>query len=160
MNKKYFLYIAVPVLALASMGAVYAASPNSQAKNPMSNIVTAIAEKFNLNVSDVQQVFDDNRATMQAERQTEMQQNFTDQLNQAITDGKLTQEQADKITAKKAELQSEKQNLQNGKPEENRETAKAHMDELKQWAEDNNIPLEYFQLGGFGGIKMGHGARQ
>jgi hypothetical protein len=149
MNKKYLLYAIVPVLALISVGAVYADSTTSGNGKPMESLVTAIATKFNLNTSDVQQVFDDNRTAMQAQRQAEMQQNFTDRLNQAVVDGKLTQDQANLIAAKKAELQD-----QTGAKREN---AKAHMDELKQWATDNNIPLEYLQLGGFGGRRMGHG---
>jgi polyhydroxyalkanoate synthesis regulator phasin len=156
MNKKYLLYVMVPVLALVSVGAVYADSVANNSR-PIDSLVTAIATKFNLNTSDVQQVFDENRATAQAQRQTEMQQKFADRLSQAVTDGKLTQAQVNLITAKRAELQAQRQNLQNGTPEINRETAKAHIDELKQWATDNNIPMEYLQLGGFEGMRMGHG---
>jgi energy-converting hydrogenase A subunit M len=161
MNKKYLLYVITPILAFATVGAVYASSAIGENNNPMNDIVNAIAQKFNLNVSDVQQVFDEHRESMKAqhqelsaERQAEMQKKFGERLAQAVSDGKLTQEQADKIMAKKAELQTQRQNLQNGTPEENRENAKTHMDELKQWATDNNIPLEYLQIGGGGMGRM------
>lgn len=165
MNKKYFLYAIVPVLTLVAVGSVYANSVAGQDNNPMNSLVNAIAEKFNLNVSDVQQVFDEHRQEMQAQRQeqmaekqSEMQQKFEERLNQAVTDGKLTQEQANLIIAKKAELEAQRQNLQNGTPEENKEAMQEHRDELKQWAEDNNIPLQYFMFAGPGGLgHMGRG---
>lgn len=147
MNKKYFLYAIIPVIALASVGlGVYASE--TQGENPMSNLVAKIAQKFNLQEADVQAVFNEHRTEMQ----TNMQTKFAERLSQAVTDGKLTQAQADLITAKRAELQAERPQLANGeKP--TKELMQAHQTELKQWATDNNIPLEYVM--GFGGGRMG-----
>ncbi|MFH1789804.1 MAG: hypothetical protein ABH832_01925, partial [bacterium] len=167
MNKKYLLYVITPVLAFATVGAVYASPTVNGNNNPMGDIVNAIAQKFNLNVTDVQQVFDEHKEQMKAQRQelfsekqADMQKKFEERLTQAVSNGKLTQEQVDKIIAKKAELQAERQYTQNGLPEQDRTTAKEHMDSLKQWATDNNIPLEYLQIGGFRGTRLGNGFRR
>jgi hypothetical protein len=130
-------------LALAGIGITHAASATTSS-NPMSSLVSAIAAKFNLDTVDVQAVFDEQRANMEKGRQ----QMEADRLKQAVADGKLTQEQADKIIAKKAELEALHLSLE-GKPEE-RDTLKAQMDTLKQWASDNNIPMEYIMFGGHG----------
>jgi len=154
MNKKYLLFAIVPVLALAAIGTVYADSTVTNGARPMANIVNAIAERFNLDVSDVQVVFNEQKEIKKAE----MEQKFTDRINQAVVNSELTQEQANQIIAKKAELETERQNLQNGTPKENREIAKQHMNELKQWADENNIPLQYLSFGKFGGGRhMGSG---
>lgn len=166
MKKKYLIYTVLPIMAFAIMGAVYANSSTTGFDNPMSKLVTAIAQRFNLNVSDVQQVFDEQKAQMDAQREeqrTQMEaqreQIFTGRINQAVTDGKLTQDQAAKILAKKAELEAQKTSLE-GKTKEERRTAmttmKEQMDSLKQWATDNNIPQEYLPFLGFG-MGRGHG---
>ncbi|HEX3099736.1 MAG TPA: hypothetical protein VHQ41_02065 [Patescibacteria group bacterium] len=119
--------------------------------NPMANLVKAIADKFGLSQTDVQQVFDDQHAAIEAQHQQEE----AARLSQAVTDGKLTQDQADKITAKRAELESQREanktTFQSQTPAERQAAMKAQMDSLKQWATDNNIPAGYLPFGG------GHG---
>ncbi len=133
-------------LATAGVGAVHAAT-NSDSTSPMNNIVSALAKKFNLNTSDVQQVFDEQRTQMQAERQQE----FKDRLAQAVKDGKLTQQQADLITSKHQEMQTFMQSL-NGKTQKERQQAmNTQHQAMKQWMIDNNIPQQFMMLG------MGHG---
>lgn len=126
--------------------------------NPMSNLVNAIAAKFNLNASDVQQVFDDQQKQEEANRE----QMFTDRLNQAVTDGKLTQDQANKITAKKQELESQREankaSFDSQTDAQRKAAMEQQMADLKQWATDNNIPQEFMPFaGGFGGFGGHHG---
>jgi hypothetical protein len=139
MNKKYLIYAIVPVIACIAVGGVVFADTTANNTNPMNGIVTAIAQKFNLSVSDVQSVFEEQKSKMEAEReqnrekmQAEMQQKFTTELAQAVTDGKLTQAQADLITAKRAELVAQRPNVD--------------QDALKQWASDNGISEEYLHF--------------
>lgn len=142
MNKKYLAYALAPALALATMGGIAYAS--SDTHTTMANdLVTAIAQKFNLNTADVQKVFDDQRAKMESG----MQQKFAGRLAEDVSSGKLTQAQADLITAKKAELEasreSQKTILEGKTKEEVRSYMQSQMDSLKQWAETYNIPMQY-----------------
>jgi len=162
MNKKYLLYALVSVIAFTAVSGVVLADSVTNRTNPMNNLVNAIAQKFNLNVSDVQAVFDDQRTNVQAN----MQQRFVDEIKQAVTNGKLTQAQADLIIAKKAEVDAQRASLQKD-TSKNREEIVAEMktqqDALKQWAKDNNIPEQYLRFcgkgmpgrGGHGGMGEG-----
>lgn len=139
--------------AIIALGLVFAGTSSARAANanggtnPMSNLVQAIATKFNLNTSDVQAVFDEQRAQMEKEHE----QMFADRLKQAVADGKLTQDQADKITAKKAELEALRTSLSGKTEDEKRAAMKTQVDALKTWATENNIPAEFMMFGGFGG---------
>jgi len=119
--------------------------------NPVSSLVNAIATKFNLKPADVQQVFNDQRAQMKVR----MDQTFAQRLAQAVTNGTLTQAQADLITAKKVEVDAFVASLKGKTPAEIQAAMKTKMDSLKQWATANNIPNEYLMFGGFGGRGMG-----
>ena len=112
-----------------------------------SGLVSAIAKKFNLNEGDVQSVVNEYRTQNQTQRQEEIQQRFTERLSQAVADGKLTQTQADLITAKKAELQANNQSLEGKTGQERRTAMQSIMTEMKQWATDNNIPQEFCPMG-------------
>lgn len=155
MRNKYLLYASLPIIALTIVGVAHAESNLVSENNPMSDLVNAIAQKFNLNATDVQQVFDEQRTQREAQRQERMaeidarrKQEFTDRINQAVTDGKLTQEQANKILAKRDELKTQR-NV-------NREEMRTKMDSLRQWMVDNNIPQEYMFMGfGMGRMRGG-----
>ncbi|HEX3095803.1 MAG TPA: hypothetical protein VHQ20_01650 [Patescibacteria group bacterium] len=161
MNKKYaqiILPVAALIVGLGVAGgiAVHAAgtSATGQTTNPVSNLVNAIAQKFNLNTADVQKVFDDNRAQMEAQHQ----QMFADRLSAAVTAGTITQDQADKITAKMKELQAkrdaDKANFANMTQAQRQAQMQQDQTDLKQWATDNNIPQQFIPMGG--GFR-GHG---
>lgn len=160
-SKKTKMFVAVAfALGVAATGAgvIHAATTTANSTNPMNSLVSAIASKFNLNVTDVQQVFDDQRAQMETERK----QQAADRIKQAVTDSKLTQDQADKIIAKQAEVSAFMETLKDKTDTERDAAMKTEMDSLKQWATDNSIPMQYMMfLGGHGGPGrgFGHGPR-
>jgi len=124
--------------------AIHAASSTTTGTN---NLVQMIADKFHLNVSDVQQVFDQNRANEQADRQAKAKE-F---LDAAVKDGKITQAQEDLIVAKQKEIQTFMDSLK-GKSAADRKTAmQTEMTQVAQWAKDNGISQRYLHLGGPGG---------
>lgn len=170
------------ILTLAGMGIW--GKTNVLAQNttpgPFSTLVQMIADKFNLNKNDVQQVFDQYKS----DRQNSMQAQFEQKLDQAVKDGKITEEQKKLILAKHQELISQRQNqmqnrqnmtpeqrkaeMQNmqGKTQEERKTIgeakKTKMEterkELEDWAKQNNIDPQYLfggRRGHFGGMKGG-----
>ncbi|MBP6926519.1 MAG: hypothetical protein KBB70_02355 [Candidatus Pacebacteria bacterium] len=139
--------------AIIALGLMFAGATASKAAsttdgvNPMSNLIHALATKFNLNETEVKAVFDEQRVQMEKEHE----QLFTNRLTQAIADGKLTQEQVDKITAKKAELETLRTSLEGKTEDEKRAAVKTQMDALKDWATENNIPAEFMMFGKMGG---------
>jgi hypothetical protein len=156
MNKKTVLTaIAITILGTGMFAStrVFAQS----ASDPMSTLVTKIADKFGLKKADVQSVFDQDRS----DRQAEMEAKFESTLTQAITDGKLTETQKQLIIAKRKELDasrltSKPEDMQ-GKTEEERKAAmeanKTKMETerkaLEDWAKQNGIDTKYL-MGGFG----------
>ncbi len=149
-------------VAAAGIGASAALADETGKSNPVSSLVAAIAQKFNLNQADVQKVFDDQRAQMQAQTQAQRQQKLDDRLSQAVTDGKLTQAQADAIKAKIVEFETLKTSLKD-KTAAERETARGNFNNsLKQWLTDNKIPEGYLFLGkmGWGHFGFGHFGRR
>jgi hypothetical protein len=135
---------ALGITTVAGVGLVNAQGSTTQNGN---SLVDKIAQKFNLNKSDVQKVFDDDRA----EHEAKHQQHTEERLTQAVKDGKLIQAQADAIKAKLQEMKTFRDSLKDKTPKERHEAMKTKMDELKQWATQNNIPQEY--------LPHGHGMR-
>ncbi|MBM3206551.1 MAG: hypothetical protein FJZ43_02940 [Candidatus Staskawiczbacteria bacterium] len=169
MNKKYLLYISIPAIALSTAGIVAVGSVSADSVNKqssgISSLVNAIAQKFNLNQAEVQQVFDDHKSQMMLH----MEEKRGARLNQAVVDGKLTQDQVNKILAKQAELKAQeasfKASLEGKTKEEIKALVKAQADSIKQWAEENDIPIKYLAFGGFGkhrgmGFGFGHFIRK
>lgn len=149
-------------LGITTLGAtsVYAAQNTFNQGNPHDELVESIATKFNLNETEVQAVFD----AQHEEMETQMKENRNQQLQEAVTNGDLTQEQMDAIVGKmnemEAERESEKESFDTLSHEERHEKMEEKRTELEAWANENGISEEYLpQMGkGKGGMGMGrHG---
>jgi hypothetical protein len=157
MNIKKPLLIAgaVATLGVASTAAGVQAVTNTG--SDQSGIVDKIAQKFNLNKDEVQKVFDEDRATHEAQHQSRMEE----RLSQAVKDGKLTEDQKTKILAKltelKASMESERENFKNMTDEERKTHMEQKRTELETWAKENNIPTDYLHFIGHGGGPGGPG---
>lgn len=131
--KKYLVAAGI-IAATGAAGltglAVANAATDTSANNPMSSLVDAIAKKFNLNTSDVQAVFDEQKSTMDTQRE----QDNKDQVAQLVTDGKLTQAQADAINAKRTELKSQMDANRTADQSLSESDRKAKMDTQKNYA--------------------------
>lgn len=156
------------VLGATALGGgivAYAADMPDDDKNPMSELVTTIAEKFGLNKDEVQTVVDDVMEAKREEMETKHQEMFQERLAKAITDGKLTQAQADVISKKSEEMKSQmEQNWEDHKdltPEERKTQMETRRAELEKWAEDNGLTKDQLQyLGGGRGFKGGFGGER
>lgn len=148
--------IMIPIVAVVIGGASFlgfSQAAQAQTNAPESSLVQAIAQKFNLDQSQVQSVFDQHKA----ERHKEMKQKAEDRLNQAVKDGKITEEQKTKILEKLAELKAQHDSEEFKKmtrAEKKAAMQKAH-DELQTWATEQGIDTSYFMMG-FG---QHHGGR-
>lgn len=152
-SKKAIIVLSAVGLIATSAGVIHAAAASNGGNNRMSALVTAIAQKFNLNTSDVQAVVDQTQAAQKAQMQAQQQQKSTDSINAAVTAGKLTQDQANLILAKEQEVKTFMASLSGKTPADRQTAMTTEMTSLKQWATDNNIPQQYisFGLAGFGG---------
>ena len=130
---------------LASGGFAYAKTGGQD------GMAEAIASKFNLKQSEVQQVMDDQHEKRHQQR-----------LTQLVTDGKLTQVQADKLKAKFEELKPKREAAH--KETDATKCKAAHeaiRAELDQWAKDNGIDLSVLRPAGGLHHKAGpHGSGQ
>lgn len=138
---------------VSSLGAVSMASAATSSTGPDS-LIEKIASKFKLNKDEVKAVFEEERTAREAERLSTLEE----KLKTAVTDGKLTQAQSDKIVAKYKEMQANreaKRDEMKDKTEEERKTAMdAERTAFDKWVSDNDIPTEYARLihmGGHGG---------
>lgn len=138
----------VSLAGLGTAGAAYATTNNSAGAD---SLAQKIATKFNLNINDVKAVFDEDRSAHEAQRAADQ----AARLAQAVKDGKLTQEQADHITSALKEIDTLRGTA---RPNEQTDTVhtqiKAKMDELRNWAQTNNIDVRLIGPGGHMG--MGH----
>lgn len=145
---------AVGLAGVGSVGLVSAATSNNPDNSSSTSIVDKIAAKFNLNKSDVQAVFDQDRSEHEADLQAKLQE----RLAQAVTNGKLTQDQADHITQAMAEIKSL---MNDQRPDQldqaTKDQLKVKMDALRTWAQENNVDMRYVGYGGrMGGYMGGH----
>lgn len=143
--------------AVVPAAATIATHAESGTNSSSSSIVDKIASKFSLNKAEVQKVFDEERATREAERE----QAYKDKLATAVKDGKLTQAQADKAQAKhneiKAEMEARHDEMKDKTDADRKASMEARRTELKKWAADNGIDESYLRPdGGRGGH---HGPR-
>lgn len=155
MNKK----LVIPVVAFGVLAAslVAATQISAQETPAMQTIVQKIAQKFGLNETDVQGVFDE----FSTEKKAQMQAMLEQKLTQAVTDGKITEPQKQAILTKFSEMKNQKLDLQNWKNktvEEKRAAMEAKHAEMEKWATQNGLSWTMFHelLGGKG---FGKGVR-
>lgn len=153
MKKQLIAAGVATAIGLTGLGAgvAQAATASETDSSPMSGLVSALATKFNVDKSEVQEVFDAQRQTMETERETKVQT----ELKKLVTDGKLTQSQVDAINAKRAEIKSAREANKEAAKDMTRDERKAKMEEqkasLETWAKEQGIDSEYLRY------VMGHG---
>ena len=148
--KKYLphLLIALALVIVLGVGISYAQANGNPGPG---SLITKLVEKFNLDRSEVEQVFEENRAGKQAQIQARHQE----MLEQAVEDGKLTEEQKNLLLEKRGEMRKEMEHLS---WEERQENRVKHRQEMQDWAEENGIDLSVLQGLGNGKGKKGFGS--
>lgn len=144
-SKKSKMIAAVAfVLGATTLGAgVTHAETAKNPNDPTSLLISTIAQKFNLNSSEVESIVREIMDQKHTEMKAQSEQKFTRQITQAVVNGKLTQAQADLITSKQAETKAFMENLKNTDKTARKAAIKSQMESLKQWATDNNVPKGY-----------------
>jgi polyhydroxyalkanoate synthesis regulator phasin len=137
--KKYLLLSGLALCGLLITGVVFA-----QVNNNSSSFIEKLAERFNLNVEEVEEFFEENRPEFKG---SEMR------LDNLVEKGNITEEQKQSILDKQEEMRSAMEELKDLPIEERHEKMQALQEEMKQWAEDNGIDFPF--MGGF--IKSSEG---
>ena len=156
MNKKILMpVIAFTIISMSSFGA-NAAYAQSNESGTLPTLIERIIEKFGLKKDDVQKVVDEFRT----EKQAEMKKLQEERLNEAVTNGTITEEQKQLILKKHEEMQAEreknKETWQNMTQEERKAEHEKRQAEMKAWADENGIDLNQF-FGFKHGIGFRHG---
>jgi hypothetical protein len=137
----------VGIASLTGLGVASAATSTSSSDDPKSSLVDKLVSKFNLDKGEVEAVFEEERT----DREAKAKQHMEERLSQAVSDGKLTEDQKQKILAKweemHANMKSHADKLKDMTPEERRDFKEQHAGDLKTWAEENGIPEEYQHFG-------------
>lgn len=146
MNQKVLIAVPVALLALGAISTQVFAQTNTGRQN----LVQQLSLKLGISEDKVQAAFNE----IQSDRQAEMQKAYEDKLTQLVTDGKVTQDQKQKILAKHKEIVDSKNNSdwQNLTPSERRLKMDQQRLDLEKWASDNGIDLSYVM-----GLGMGRG---
>lgn len=143
--------IILTALAITSAGAVALGASSVSAQTSTSDsyppIVQKIAQRFGLQENEVQAVFDEERT----EHHQQMQQQLEERLNQAVSEGTLTQEQLEAIKSKHLELQqkrtAQRDEWQSKTPEERQQLMHTQREELNEWYEANGLTFDQLFLG-------------
>lgn len=143
--------IILTALAITSAGAVALGTSTVSAQQTTATetyppIVQKLAQRFGLNEHEVQAVFDE----AQAEHHQQMQKRIEDRLQQAVSDGTLTQEQFEAIKLKHQELHQQRTSAlddwrRKGHGERQR-LMQTHREELKNWYEANGLTFDQLFL--------------
>lgn len=157
-NKKPLLVSAIVAAAgLTSVGTVGLVSADNANGSRDSSLVDRLSSKYNLDKTEVQAVFDEERKEHRTERRAER----TERINQAVKDGNITQAQADHITGVLAEVEKLRgDTVPHELSDEVREQIRDKMHELREWAEENKVDLQYVGHGGKGHGERGMGGMQ
>ena len=130
----------IGLAGVTSVGAVSAATNNRD------DLITRIAQKFNLKEDDVEAVVEEHRTQMMEQRQTERKAQIATRLQEAVDAGDLTAEQKTALEAKIQEHTAERQ---------------TEREEMQAWAEEQGIDLsEIMPFGGGRGGRNGFGGGQ
>lgn len=156
--KKSLAAAAITLMGTGVAGTAFAAENIQQPSGRFENIIEAIAEHFNVSVEEVQAIF---KAQRQEIIENRIEKAET-QLNNAVEDGALTEEQANAIREHREDMREFMQSLENMTQVERRAAVEAQREANKQWAEENNIPAAFLPFEGHHGHQgpgTSHGAR-
>ena len=137
MNQKVLIAVPVALLALGAISTQVFAQTNTGRQN----LVQQLSLKLGISEDKVQAAFNE----IQSDRQAEMEKTYEDRLTQLVTDGKITENQKQKILAKHQEIVKQKQSTdwQNMNPIERKTKLNRYRADIEKWAKDNGIDVFY-----------------
>ena len=141
MMKKNIIVSTITILTAGAL--LFGATSTFAETDDVQTFAQKLAQKLGIEESKVKTALTE----LHSERQAEIKKKVEERLNQLVTEGKLTREQKDKILAKQKELsekrEANKEALKNKTTEERKELMEKEREELKTWAKENGIDLQY-----------------
>lgn len=145
MNKKLLLsLLAVGAIASGVLFKTSEALADDETK-PFGDIVQRLSEKFGLEESEVQAVFD----AVHDEHMQEMQIKFEERLSSLVSEGKLTEDQKNALIEKHKEMKANLPEPGEEPSEDMHEKMRSQHQEFKAWAEEQGIDLSLIGPMGF-----------
>jgi len=141
MRKKIILptFLALSVLVV---GMLAVANVSAQELSDYPPVVQKIAERFNLNIDDVEKIFDEERD----EKRADMYAEFAERLNDYVSKGKLTEVQKEAILDKHEEMQNQIETIDDLDFGERQGKIQAIHEEFRTWIKDQGIDLPLLGL--------------
>jgi len=137
--------ILITSLALLSIGGVACvgeinaqASEEDETGYPL--FVERFAQKFDLDQDEIMDFLDE----LKEEKRADGEERFEERLDELVEDEKITGDQEEAILDKKEELKTFKEGLEDMTISEAREAMKDIHEELRDWAEENDLDLKNF----------------
>lgn len=127
--------IAAGTIGTAGITASVMAATDGNTGSSYPPIVQKIADRFHLNPADVNGVFKEQHQENMDKRQAKLKS----YLDQKVKDGKITQDQENKILDKLKSLHDE---FKTDSKQDRRQNHRQMFSELQQWAKDNGINLD------------------
>lgn len=149
MNKKLIL----PALLVAVVGAGAVATHTSSvyAFDESQTFAQRFAQRFGVNQDEVEGFMQE----MHQEREQQHQARMEENLDEAVTNGVISQEQKQLLIEKMNEMKGmHMEEMQDLTKEERDQLRTQHHEEFQAWAEQNGIDLEQLRPEGFGDEKM------
>jgi hypothetical protein len=134
MNMKISKSFIIPVAAVGVIGFSGATALAANSSRP--SLAQDIANKFHLDQSQVQDVIDQHKTTMQQNHEAK----YEERLDQAVKDGKLTDAQKQAVLTEHNKLIGELKSAGSG---DRRQTMENVRQEAKDWASQNNINAKW-----------------
>lgn len=157
MNAKKSLLIGAAIASISAGGVGVAGIASAQsAHDGNATIVDRLVEKFDLNKDEVQAVFQEQHQERHAQMATERSERIAD----AVSTGKITQEQADYLTAAFEDIDALRDSIVPGEEnDEIRAQVREKMLAVHNWADENDVDLRALNGGhnGHGGKFGGRG---
>ena len=137
--------ILITSLALLSIGGVACvgeinAQASEETKSEYPLLVERFAQKFDLDKDEIMDFLDE----LKEERIADAEDRFEERLDELVEDEKITGDQKEAILNKKEELKTFKEDMEDMTISEAREAIKDMHEELRDWAEENDLELKNF----------------
>jgi len=143
-KKPMLAVAALSVIGVGAMGSATYALEDS-ATGEKTSMVDKLVSKFNLDKTEVETFFKEERAAHDVKRSEKM----TEKLAEAVKDSTITQEQSDYITKAMTEIDVLRSESTPGEQDDTtRDAMKEKRDALRDWAKENDVELNV--LGGKG----------